>query len=212
MHYNFVHLLKFNRLGNLSMSNTFPINLELLHNGIGTYSCRKCSSAYEAALVCFDKVCHQPGVTCEVIDLTEAKFCAKFMWNESITPSIRSSWNNHSDLHKTAAEGIALLMIVEFTDYTVVGCSQIGTGVDFFLGDKNSAHLSEEDGFPSHTARLEVSGILRMTPNNTVRSRVNEKIEQSKKSDHEGTPAYIVIVEFSTPVVNFSKRTLPNGR
>ena len=192
------------------MSNTIPINLELLNNGIGAYSRRRCSSAYEAALVCFDKVCHQPGVKCEVIDRTETKLYVTFNWNETLTPSIRSSWNNYSDLHKSAAEGIALLMIVEFTDYTVVGSSQIGTGVDFFLGAKNSITLSEENDFPKHTARLEVSGILRKSQSNSIRKRVNDKIEQSKKSDYEGTPAYVIVVEFSTPIVNFTKRFPPN--
>ncbi len=103
-------------------------------------------------------------------------------------------------------------MIEEFTPFTVVDQSEVdtrpgrGTGIDYYLGAKETLDCSDEEDFPAHSARLEVSGILRPSAGNTLKARVSDKIEQTKNSDSDGTPAFIIVVEFETPVVNFTQR------
>ena len=53
--------------------------------------------------------------------------------------------------------------------------------------------------------RLEVSGILKGSKGQ-INQRLKEKVEQTKKSDNLNLPAYVVIVEFSQPLVNIRKR------
>ena len=52
-------------------------------------------------------------------------------------------------------------------------------------------------------ARLEVSGIMRETDGNTAELRYRQKTAQTAKSDDMLLPAYISVVEFSTPKAIF---------
>ena len=81
------------------------------------------------------------------------------------------------------------------------------TGFDYWLGEKKDI-LGFKD-----LARLEVSGILRGS-NGQINQRLKEKIDQTKKSDNLGLPAYVVIVEFSQLQVKIAKtvRALRNGK
>ncbi len=103
-------------------------------------------------------------------------------------------------------------MIEEFTPFTVVDQSEVntrpgrGTGIDYYLGTKENLDCNDEEDFPAHSARLEVSGILRPSAGNSLKTRVSDKIEQTKNSDSDGTPAFIIVVEFETPVLNFTQR------
>lgn len=54
-------------------------------------------------------------------------------------------------------------------------------------------------------ARLEVSGILKGSKG-IVNKRMIEKIRQTQKSDDTDIPAYIVVVEFSEPMIKIRKR------
>jgi hypothetical protein len=58
--------------------------------------------------------------------------------------------------------------------------------------------LGNEDDLFQRKARLEVSGILR-GDTRRINSRVREKMEQTKQSDQLSIPAYIAVIEFSTP-------------
>jgi len=52
-------------------------------------------------------------------------------------------------------------------------------------------------------ARLEVSGIMHEADGNTAEKRFRQKAEQTSKSDDTRLPAYVSIVEFSTPKAIF---------
>ncbi len=108
-------------------------------------------------------------------------------------------WADDQEATEFGACGIAALLIHEFTDLTVTERSVKGTGFDYWLGTKSSeAPLFQEK------ARLEVSGI-RNGDDFALRRRVKEKTEQTKRLD--GTlPAYIIVVEFSTPRSQTVKR------
>ena len=191
------------------MSDAYSIDLRDLQSGVGLYSIDLCRLAHAAAVIAFDKASLAPPANCPVKDRGTPICTMSIDWSERLSLSKRRSLRNHADVARFAAEGIALLMVEALTDYTVVEQSQIGSGVDFGLGDKSAVVRAGDDDFVEATARLEVSGILRATASNSIRRRVDEKIEQIKQSDPEGTPAFIVIVEFGRPEVNFTERQPP---
>jgi len=52
-------------------------------------------------------------------------------------------------------------------------------------------------------ARLEVSGIMHETDGNTLATRFEQKSVQTDRSDATRLPAYVSVVEFSTPKAKF---------
>jgi len=64
-------------------------------------------------------------------------------------------------------------------------------GFDYWLGERGDPLFQKK-------ARLEVSGIL-SGKRSDIRARIKQKREQTTASDHLSLPAYIIVVEFSTP-------------
>lgn len=188
------------------MTDVRTINLDCLLDGVGRFSRKRSSHAYEAVLVCFDKLTDQSRITCRVEGIEESQFSIVFEWSEGLTKGDRDSWKNKIDLAKWAGVGIALSMITQFSEYTVSEEAAINSGVDFYLGDKESVAQAGDDDFIERTARLEASGILCAKGGNTVARRRRCKVKQTKKSDCDGTPAFIIIGEFSIPLVDWTKR------
>jgi hypothetical protein len=98
-----------------------------------------------------------------------------------------------------AACAIALLLVRELTEYTAISKARIGTTVDYYLISKKQ---NTDLLFNEAEARLEVSGILSETKNNTVTARIKEKRERLAPED---MPTFIVIVEFSNPYARVIK-------
>ena len=193
------------------MSESYVVELEQLRNGVGCLTLEQCGAACQAAQIALAEAGHPVSVSCDVADQARSLFTIVLRWMELETPSAKRSWRQRQRLGEWAAEGIAFLLVEEFTPYTIVDQAEVdtrpgeGLGIDYYLGSKEDLDCETGDDFPDHLARLEVSGILAQS-SSSLSARVNEKIEQSKKSDYEGTPAYIIVVEFKTPVVNFTQR------
>ena len=85
---------------------------------------------------------------------------------------------------------------MDTTSYTVIERSRKGTGFDYMLGDSLDPLFTPK-------ARLEVSGIMRETDGNTLDMRFHQKTAQTDKSDGTRLPAYVSVVEFSTPKAKF---------
>lgn len=100
-------------------------------------------------------------------------------------------WNDLQEAVEHGAYGIAFLLIRELTDFTVIERARKGPGFDYWLG--------HDDGLFQRKARLEVSGIQNGSESE-VNYRAKEKMKQTKPSDGQGLPAYIVVVEFNQPV------------
>lgn len=194
------------------MSKLRVIEIEQLRKGLGCLDIDHCSATCKAAQVALTEAGHPYSVTCQVRDQGTLLCTIVLQWTALERTSSKRSWRQLQRLAEWAAEGIAFLMIEEFTPYTVVDQSEIdtragqGTGIDYYLGAKEELDCEDEDDFPEHLARLEVSGILRPSASNTLKARVSRKIERSKMSDNDGTPAFIIVVEFESPVVNFTQR------
>lgn len=122
-------------------------------------------------------------------------------WQNGVNDSMRRSYTEQKDTTQWAACGLALLLVLNLTEYTAIERSWIGTGFDYWLGLQDEA----EKNFFQNKARLEVSGIRKGTEGD-VNSRVNQKLEQTKISDSTGLPAFVLVTEFSKPVSHIVKR------
>lgn len=145
----------------------------------------------EAAMVCFEYQNHATGVELTIKGLAHTTF--KVHWEHDVTEQVLNAWDDPQDATEFGACGIAILLILELTQYTVIRRARKGTGVDYWLGYKD-ATLPFQDA-----ARLEVSGILN-GDENTVKGRVRKKINQTHPTDSSELVAYIVVVEFGKPL------------
>lgn len=96
---------------------------------------------------------------------------------------------------------VSALLAFETTEYTIVERSSKGTGFDYMLGDKNDTLFIPK-------ARLEISGIKTETESNSIEKRFKQKALQTDISDKSGLPAYISIIEFSTPKAVFDLKRI----
>ncbi len=53
---------------------------------------------------------------------------------------------------------------------------------------------------------LDVLTFQKLRPFAWINQRLKEKVEQTKKSDNFNIPAFIVVVEFSQPIIKVKKR------
>ena len=115
----------------------------------------------------------------------------------TVTDQMRRSWADEQEATEEGAAGIALLLTRQETGYSANSRSRKRTGIDFWLGSDPDVLIT--------SARLEVSGILHGDAG-TLRARVQEKMEQTKKSDATGLPVYVSVVEFSAPVAHLETK------
>lgn len=149
----------------------------------------------EAGAVCLDSRGHSSGVELKVVGCFSGTYSVHW---QSVTDQMRRSWNDLEVTTENGAYCVAVLLILELTDYTVIERSRKGTGFDYWLG-KNGSLLFQDK------ARLEVSGIGK-GDDNDINTRVNKKIMQTNRSDGMGLPAYVVVVEFSSPLSRVEKK------
>jgi hypothetical protein len=144
----------------------------------------------EAAQVCLEDQKHPSGIELKVCGIFHEN--CNILWARVLDAAqIERCWNDEEKATEYGAYGIAILLIFAFTDLTIVRNSRKGPGIDYWLGNKG-------DPLFQNKARLEVSGI-RQDKKGYVAARVKQKIAQVSK-DRKGLPAYIIIVEFSTPL------------
>ncbi len=93
------------------------------------------------------------------------------------------------------------------TALTVIERSRKGTGFDYWLGTQGSTATLPFD----RMARLEVSGIRSKGNRSQINARVKQKTEQTRASDAQGLPAYIIVVEFSRPISVISAKDNREG-
>lgn len=149
----------------------------------------------EACLVCLDYHQHQTGVLLKIEDRKSE--IIQLNWSRTVTDKIRRSWDDLQDATEHGAIAIAVLLLVERTNYSIVARTVKGNGFDYWLSDDTS--FEDNELIPTGSARLEVSGILTQTKNNTILSRINRKEKQVSSSDNSNFPAIILVVEFSHP-------------
>lgn len=175
------------------MSSLPKLHLDDLKKGLPGVTPTMCKVHLETCLVRFYEGKHVSGVILQI----KGDFNHQFMivWTDEIDNQMLRTWNDPEETTEFAACGIAFLLILELTDYTVIKRSRKGTGFDYWLGDKDDMEtLPFQD-----KARLEVSGIREEEKESKIRARAKQKLQQSEKSNTH-LPAYAVVVEFGIPL------------
>lgn len=152
-------------------------------------------SLKEGAVVCLSRHNHQSGVSLDCEGVFKGQEAVT--WTTAYTDQMNRAWNDQEVATEHGAVCISILHALQRTPYTIVERSRKTSGIDYWLGMKG-------DPLFTNVARLEVSGIFDGQDN--VKSRVNFKLKQSNQSDSTGLPAYISVVEFSKPTINFVQK------
>lgn len=179
-------------------SNGLPIlDLRRLSNEPGLPALTVAAGRFlaEAAAVCLEDQQHTSGVTMSLGGPEPRTY--GLLWPPT-TEQTRRTFHDLQEATEYGACGVAILLILARTSFTVIERSRKGTGFDYWLG------YADEILF-QNKARLEVSGILCGT-GGEVAGRMKEKVEQTEQSDTTGLPAFVVIVEFSRPQVEVVRR------
>jgi hypothetical protein len=135
--------------------------------------------------------------------VVDGDFLKKYslLWD---TPESKRGWREPKDLAHYGALAIAFHIATSLTEYQVVDQARSdGGGFDYYLCFKEGDPRYNPDNFMN--ARLEISGI-----NNgdfkALTKRVREKLEQTNPSDSWNIPAYVIVTEFSKPIVYIKKK------
>ena len=149
----------------------------------------------ESAAVCFHSQGHKSGVKLLISDGNTTEN-GQVEWANEMTNSVLASHLDEKRTTDFGAMGVAVLLACRLTDYTNFKTSRTDNGYDFKLRKKDA-----DGNFMKAT--LEVSGIRKETPQNTVKSRLVVKKKQILKRAKKGSINYVSIIEFSKPEANF---------
>lgn len=178
------------------------LDLDKLKTGIPVISKKIGAFLAEAAAVCLHLNGYKSGVELKVQGEIEETLIVE--WNDKITDDVLSSWNDVKEATEFGATALAILILLEYSDFTHVIRAYQGTGIDYWLGI--SEHTSDILPKDNIKGRLEISGILKESKSNTLNMRISQKIKQAKKTDDTKLPVYIVVVEFSQPKAKIIKK------
>jgi hypothetical protein len=113
------------------------------------------------------------------------------------------SWSNAPVTTEWGAYALALRVMTERTSLRVLSQSRVGSGFDFYLGDRapgNPARGAAALPF-NGLVRLEVSGI-KSGETAAVHQRVRQKLRQMSRSAKH-LAGLVAVVEFGRPLVHF---------
>jgi len=170
------------------------LNLNELEKGLPAITPEFGKALAQAGGVCLESQEHSQGKHLEVKGDYINRY--QLVWSEITEQAIRC-WNDPEVATEHGAVGIAVLLAKKEIGFSVIERSRKGTGFDYWLGEDSSYPFQNK-------ARLEISGI-RAGNDSSIRSRVNQKIKQTDKSDGV-LPAYVIVVEFSQPLAEMRKK------
>jgi hypothetical protein len=173
------------------------LHLAVLEKGLRGLSPGHCLMLCECAAVCLENREHRQDVA--LVLRGQFKTRHKIRWTPT-TEQMRRGWADLREATDKGACGVAILVVLHKTKFTIVDRSVIGTGFDYWLGDEEAP----PDRLFDHKARLEVSGILNGTEAD-VHARSRAKTKQMQRTNR-ALPGFAVVVEFSTPQAHVSKR------
>ncbi len=152
-----------------------------------------------ASLVCLDNQHHHSGV---VLGLYEGDNFQKvnLKWLQSLDIQLQRTWRDLAEATEYGSVGLAILLVLKRTAYTILERSVRGNGFDYWLLDKELSLSSEL--IEQASARLEISGILNAEKSGIIQNRIKEKLAQTSPSDDTHLPALIIVVEFGHPEVH----------
>lgn len=154
------------------------------------------ANLYENCIVAMHNSGHLSPVILQMEGIRTEPF--SLIWEDSFNDQLRRTYNDEQSVTERAAIAVSVMLAIRTTSYTVIERSRKGTGFDYMLGDDQNPLFVPE-------ARLEVSGIMRETNDNTIASRFQQKCLQTERSDDSCLPAFVSVVEFSIPKAIFDK-------
>jgi hypothetical protein len=143
----------------------------------------------EASAVSLERQRHPQGVHLTVSGISPSGFAIH--WPQPVSQQLFDTWDDEQECTEYGACGVAILLILDLTAYTVIRRARKGQGVDYWLGHKDAVQPFQE------AARLEVSGIL-SGDDAAIQARTRAKLRQTAPTDGP-LPAYVVVVEFGSP-------------
>lgn len=152
------------------------------------------ANLYENCIVQLHRSGHSSPVVLNVDGLQLCKYA--MVWEDSYNDVLERTYADEQSNVERSAVCISIFLALKQTPYTIIERSRRGTGFDYMLG-------FSDDPFFQPKARLEISGIAKETSTNRVDFRFQAKEAQTKRSESMGLPAYVSIVEFSTPKAKF---------
>lgn len=174
----------------IHLSNLSPI----IAPAITEVTARCMQEACEVSLQCNN---HKPGVEMKVQGKFEDRVLINWIYN---TDDAEVKWDPNQ-ASEWGASCIALMLVPEFTGFfandRAFSCD--GLGFDYWLGSESMNKTADIFNTKDHKARLEVSGI-RKGSQTDINARVKRKTNQVSPSDYLELPAYIIVVEFGTPI------------
>src|SRR5436189_2851572 len=104
------------------------LDLKLLKEGLPGVSKVRGVEHAEACLVCLALQGHSSGVELKINGTYDETL--RVVWDDILMEQIRRSWNDLDDATESGACGIAFLLILTLTEYTIIRRSHKGTGFD----------------------------------------------------------------------------------
>lgn len=150
---------------------------------------------HENCVVMLHRCNHVPPTRMPLVGQKEDD--VNIQWCDTYSEQMERTYADHQANTERSAIAISALLAKELTGLSVVMRSRKGTGFDYYLG-------KEDYELYRPSARLEISGIEKESPSNSIHGRFKQKTEQIAVSNALGLPAYISIVEFSTPKTCFN--------
>jgi hypothetical protein len=145
----------------------------------------------QSGSVCLDEQGHEITSTLTVEDVRGVFASPLALRRLPVTDTFKNAYGLATSATDHGACGVALLLIVRFTDLKVFEESRGDSGYDYWLGRD-----------PDHAFRggvmLEVSGIRHGNASD-INARVKEKWDRLSKYPNNSGPGYIIVVEFSRP-------------
>lgn len=180
------------------------LHLDILKKGLpGIITVMGAYSYYcEAAIVSLMKSGHQSGVVLKVEGDFEISFTIK--WDTEVDKTTLNSWKEEKVYCSYGAVGIGLCLALELLGYDTFEEGRQGTGIDFWLS--KAGRIAQTIAFSKREARLELSGITREKPGNTINARITRKKDQIAASDHTLLPGWIIVTEFFSPKSKIIKK------
>ena len=124
-------------------------------------------------------------------------------WSAVVDDQMRRTWNNQNEMTEFAAACLGVLLVNQWTEYTIIGKAKEGSGIDFWLGNQSSKDSEE---LFTQTGRLEVSGIFSGT-RTRIKRRFEMKLIQSRQSESTNLPVIIGVSEFSEPQTRLERKS-----
>ena len=170
------------------------LDLNDLTDGLPGVSPQMGSAMVQAAAVCLELQGHDQGVRLQIDGQINGSY--SLVWPPADDQAHRT-WADHQEATEYGATAVAVMLVTNKTDYTVIKRAAKGTGIDYWLG-----YDSEEPPFQGK-ARLEVSGILTVDGTDeevttAIDRRVREKLKQTQPSSGS-LPAFVAVIEFGSP-------------